>query len=76
MEETKMGESKTQEALIENKVGAIQKSEADIIKERKEKIIKLLKSDKYFSVFVIIGALSLIFSLFLKIGINFCINFW
>src|SRR3989344_2979198 len=76
MEETKMGESKTQEALIENKVGAIQKSEADIIKERKEKIIKLLKSDKYFSVFVIIGALSLIFSLFLKIGINFGINFF
>ena len=59
-----MEENATPESKIEDR----------IIQERKEKIIKLLKRDKYFFAFSAITVLSLAFSLLTKVGVSYIIG--
>lgn len=56
----------SEKELIEDKSGKAALTEEELIKIRKEKIIRLLKKDKYFSAFVIAGILSLLFSFSIK----------
>lgn len=60
--------------LVEDKEGKAGLNEHDLIKIRKEKILALIKKDVLFSGFLIAGLISLLFSFFVWIGLDFFIN--
>ncbi len=55
MEEIKTEEHENQETLIEDKTGAIQESNEDIIKERKDKIMKFLKNNYNLIAYIVLA---------------------
>ena len=61
--EENLSNKNEEQKLIEDTSGKVNLSEAEIIRQRKERIINLLKKDKYFSIFIILAVVSLLLSL-------------
>ena len=57
------GEIKKEEQFIADKKGGVKLSEEELLRIRKEKLVKLLKHDAYFSSFIVLAIISIIWGI-------------